>query len=109
MHRIVSAPTRLPTVAKVLAEREVITILDSWPAWNVSQSDADSTCALAGIRGVTRELLEELRKSDPKNPMLDKKIRDRIFISSFKNVSKQTAGTTYQQRKELNEKWRDES
>ena len=35
--------------------------------------------SIAGFRGVTRELLSELRKADPKNPLLDKKIRDRVF------------------------------
>lgn len=33
----------------------------------------------AGLRAVIRYALSELRKTDPKNPLLDKKVRDRIF------------------------------
>ncbi len=33
----------------------------------------------AGLRAVIRYLLSELRKNDPNNPLLDKKVRDRIF------------------------------
>ena len=33
----------------------------------------------AGLRAVIRYLLAELRKSQPNHPLLDKKVRDRIF------------------------------
>ncbi len=33
----------------------------------------------AGLRAVVRYLLSELRKNDPNSPLLDKKVRDRIF------------------------------
>lgn len=74
-----------------------------------SQGEMDFYAALAGIRGVTRELLEELRKSDPKNPLLDKKVRDRVFISSYHQIGKKITGTTHQQRNEFGDSWRDES
>lgn len=33
----------------------------------------------AGLRAVIRDLLKTLREKDPKNPLLDKKNRDRLF------------------------------
>ena len=44
-----------------------------------SDEEDGLTISIAGFRGVTRELLSELRKADPKNPLLDKNIRDRVF------------------------------
>lgn len=44
--------------------------------------DADSyaeNCIAAGVRGVVRELLVELRNADPDNPLLDKDVRGKIF------------------------------
>jgi hypothetical protein len=75
----------------------------------VTQTEVDFTCAIAGVRGVTRELLEELRKSDPKNPLLDKRLRDRIFDSAFKKVNDRIPGTSYQKRRELSQALRDEA
>ena len=71
--------------------------------------DVSFTCSIAGVRGVTRELLDELRKSDPKNPLLDKKIRDKIFLSSFNAIQSKVYGTTYSQRTAKNEEWRNET
>ena len=71
--------------------------------------DVSFNCTVAGVRGVTRELLEELRKSDPKNPLLDKKIRDRVFDSLFKSTSSKVHDTTYLERTSLAESWRNET
>ena len=76
---------------------------------DLDDNDVSFTQSIAGVRGVTRELLEELRKSDPKNPLLDKKIRDKIFMASFGIIKSKVIGTTYSQRKELAEAWRNES
>ncbi|MGZ8984181.1 MAG: hypothetical protein ACXW11_09520 [Methylotenera sp.] len=76
---------------------------------SVSQSQVDLYAAIAGVRGVTRELLEELRKSDPNNPLLDKKIRDRVFTSTSNRIGNKVSGTTYQQRKEFSQGWRDDA
>lgn len=46
---------------------------------DLSDSHGLSFYVLAGIRGVTRELLSELRRSDPNNPLLEKKARDSVF------------------------------
>jgi len=46
---------------------------------DLTDAEAGGYVVLAGVRAVTRELLSELRKSDPNNPLLDKKVRDRLF------------------------------
>ena len=66
------------------------------------------TSLLAGSRSVSREMLHELQKADPSNPFLDKTIRDKIFLSTYKKVKSKTNGTTYTQRNELAEAWRNE-
>jgi hypothetical protein len=65
---------------------------------DLDASDAGFSLAIAGIRGVTRELLTELRKSDPNNPLLDKKVRDRLFLSAKSEQQKRQDGKTWQQR-----------
>ena len=50
---------------------------------------------LAGLRSVIRELLVELKKSDPKNPLLIKKSRDAIFDVSKANQTKRQSGLNY--------------
>jgi len=75
----------------------------------LSQVEVDFYAAIAGVRGVTRELLEELRKSDPNNPLLDKKVRDRVFMSTFNRIGKKLTGTTHQQREDNSQSWRDEA
>jgi hypothetical protein len=75
----------------------------------LTQTELDFTCAIAGVRGVTRELLEELRKSDPNNPLLNKKIRDRVFDSAKNKVWDKVKDTTYKERDNIAQKLRDET
>lgn len=72
------------------------------------ESKIDFYASISGARGVTRELLNELLKSDPSNPLLDKEVRDNIFNCSFNQISKKLIGTTYQQRYNFFQEWRDE-
>lgn len=77
----------------------------------ISDTEVNYACSIAGVRGVTRELLEELRKSDPNNPLLDKKIRDKIFDSNKVNFSKKLNGSTNKEKaNSINPtQWRDEA
>lgn len=74
----------------------------------LNTSDLSFTCSIAGVRGVTRELLEELRKADPRNPLLDKKIRDKIYDSSFKNIRDKVNGKSFIERDPKAAQFRDE-
>ena len=76
---------------------------------NLSDSELSFNGSIAGVRGVTRELLEELRKSDPKNPLLNKKVRDRIYDSAREVAVKNVKDTTHEQRIALYPKWRDQA
>lgn len=64
---------------------------------NTLENEAFATDSiLAGVRGVVRELLSELRNADPKNPLLNKNTRDRIYDSSknaFQDMSKNEDGS----------------
>ena len=70
----------LKDITSNIEVRRVAGIPDHTP--EIGQHEANETgltISIAGFRGVTRELLSELRKADPKNPLLDKNIRDRVF------------------------------
>ena len=75
----------------------------------LNSSELSFTCSIAGVRGVSRELLEELRKSDPKNPLLNKKIRGRVFDASFAGSWAKVNGKAYKERESLSAKWRYET
>ena len=76
-----------------------------------SGNEVDYAFSIAGVRGVTRELLEELRRSDPNNPLLNKKVRDRIFEASSNNISKKLTGINNPDKaRSINPQvWRDEA
>jgi len=61
-------------------------------------SDASYSLSIAGVRAVTRELLAELRKLDPNNPLLDKKVRDRIFEIGAENQRGNQKDKNWKQR-----------
>ena len=73
-----------------------------------TQSEVDMTAAIAGVRGVTRELLYALREADPNHPLLDKKVRDKVWDSCFDDIHKKLSGTSTQSRVENRSAWRDE-
>jgi hypothetical protein len=77
-------------VIQLLALRKEVEELDA--------SDAGFSLSIAGIRGVTRELLTELRKSDPTNPLLDKKVRDRLFLAAKNEQQARQEGKDWKQR-----------
>ena len=60
--------------------------------------DEFSTSIIAGIRGVTREILNELRRADPNNPLLEKKARDAVFDNAFNEQKKRHAGASWKKR-----------
>ena len=50
---------------------------------------------MAGLRSVIRELLVELKISDPRNPLLGKKIRDKLFAASEEVQRDRQVGIRY--------------
>ena len=58
----------------------------------------DASCITAGVRGVVRELLTELRRADPSHPLLEKKVRDRVFDSAHDAQSMRGKEQTHAQR-----------
>lgn len=46
----------------------------------------------AGLRAVIRACLHEIRKANPNHPLLDKKVRDRIFAEFEKEEMKKVLG-----------------
>lgn len=61
---------------------------------SLSEIEGEYILGLAGLRGVTREILSELRRADPNNPLLDKKSRDSVFVTSVDNQKKRQEGTS---------------
>ena len=61
----------------------------------------------AGLRSVIRELLVELKKSDPKNPLLVKKTRDAIFDVSRVEQRNRQGGISYRTLHDNLENFRD--
>lgn len=76
---------------------------------DLTQSEKSYIYTLAGVRGVTRELLEELRKSDPNNPLLEKKIRDKVFDQGYISSESNVKGKTGRERTSMSAIWRDNS
>lgn len=73
------------------------------------QSELDLAAALGGVRGVARELMFELRQSDPNNPLLDKKVRDRIFDEARDAQVSRMAGDDFPARREKSTFYRDQA
>lgn len=61
--------------------------------------EAGLHAAIAGVRGVTREILNELRRADPNNPLLDKKVRDSIFEGVYQDQVSRQKGKSGKVRK----------
>lgn len=69
--------------------------------------DAGFSISIAGVRGVTRELLAELRKADPSNPLLEKKVRDKIFDAAKSAQLNRQDKMNWKERGENSSKFRD--
>lgn len=74
---------------------------------SIADNEASLNVALAGVRGVTREILNELRRADPNNPLLDRKVRDAVFDSSYNEQLKRQEGTGWQNRESKYPEYRD--
>jgi hypothetical protein len=86
-------------VAQIIALRKEVE--------ETSEIEASYVLVMAGLRGVTRELLADLRKSDPSNPLLEKKYRDRVFDAAYKVQLANNQGTNTAIRYEKAPEYRD--
>lgn len=64
----------------------------------LDQELVSTEAVILGLRGVIRELLTELRYSDPSNPLLRKDIRDKIFNGVFDGYKEAVKGEGYKVR-----------
>ncbi|MDO9232995.1 MAG: hypothetical protein Q8N02_05395 [Methylotenera sp.] len=73
----------------------------------LASNEASLDVAIAGVRGVTREILNELRRADPNNPMLDKKLRDAVFDVNFQDQVVRQKNTGWKDRAGKQQEYRD--
>lgn len=72
------------------------------------QSEMDLRAAITGIRAVSRDVMAELKVADPNNPLLDKKVRDRIFDQAKEGQIKRMEKDDIKTRREKSAAHRDE-